>query len=243
MLKVVVLGMHKSGTSLVSELLHHSGIEMIEADRAAIYDEGQHYERPETREINKQLLNSWRLHSLETVEPLRDAGADRAAKAKAQDLVTSLEKKGQDWGFKDPRTCLTYGFWTQFLPDHKLICIFRDALEVSEHYRRRNRRRLDALHAWYVYNSAMLTAYEGAPDHARILIDHDSLMGSNTELERLSGLVGRPIADRRDHRLRRSRAAGRWRWEALKLIYRLKTGSSIGELNRRLKQLAAGPST
>lgn len=45
----VVLGMHKSGTTLVSQILHHSGIPMGDGfDENVTYDGGNKYEREST---------------------------------------------------------------------------------------------------------------------------------------------------------------------------------------------------
>jgi hypothetical protein len=238
MLVVVVLGMHKSGTSLVSEIIHHSGIEMVEATPSATYDTGQHYERLSTNAINKDLLQSSHLHSLETTRPLDMGKVNTQARRRAESLVGTLMTRGKDWGFKDPRTCLTYGFWKEILPDHKLVCIFRDVFEVYQHYRGKKRRGMQALHAWYVYNRALLEAYQQAPAHSRLLIDYGALMSSDLEVDRIGRFLGRKIEDRRNHSLRRSRPLIGLQSRGAAAIYRLKTGNDVRELNLRLRQLA-----
>ena len=238
MLVVVVLGMHKSGTSLVSEIIHHSGVEMVEAIPSATYDTGQHYERLSTNAINKELLQASHLHSLETTKLLDVANIDLQARHRAESLVESLTKRRKDWGFKDPRTCLTYSFWKEILPDHKLVCIFRDVFEVYEHYRGKKRRGMQALHAWYVHNRALLHAYQQAPAHSRLLIDYCALMSSDVEMKRIGRFLGKAIEDRRNHQLRRSRAIVGLRSRVATTIYRLKTGNDVRELNLRLRQLA-----
>ena len=83
----VVLGMHKSGTTLVSELLHHAGIDMVDAaDPDTSYDHGNKWERDSTKQVNHAILGSAGTFSLKTVgyqrrfEPAEqgaDAGGDR----------------------------------------------------------------------------------------------------------------------------------------------------------------------
>ncbi len=59
----LVLGCHKSGTTLVSEMLHSSGIQMID-DAGAVeetagqsgYDDGRFYERSEWVRLNADIL-------------------------------------------------------------------------------------------------------------------------------------------------------------------------------------------
>ena len=87
---VVVLGMHKSGTSLISEILHYSGIDMIEQDSTLGYDEGFHHERRATSEINKDLLRSRGLHSLETIRKLDARRAGPQLRSAAMSFVEPI---------------------------------------------------------------------------------------------------------------------------------------------------------
>lgn len=62
----VIMGMHKSGTSLIAETLHKSGINMGYFDEQLSYDEANHYERWHTSELNHYLLGTTpRTHSLD----------------------------------------------------------------------------------------------------------------------------------------------------------------------------------
>jgi hypothetical protein len=65
----VVLGMHKSGTTLVSEILHHSGIRMVENDSVESYDHGNHFEREDTNQFNKRLLGCGEASSIRSQHP------------------------------------------------------------------------------------------------------------------------------------------------------------------------------
>ena len=62
----VVLGMHKSGTTLVSQILHHSGVNMGGADLATVRssDSGHTYSRAVTRSVPHALLGSPAKYSL-----------------------------------------------------------------------------------------------------------------------------------------------------------------------------------
>ena len=53
----VVLGCHKSGTTLVAEVLHRSGIAMLEGEvEEADYDEGDFFERLDMVHVNQDIL-------------------------------------------------------------------------------------------------------------------------------------------------------------------------------------------
>ena len=145
---VVVLGMHKSGTTLVAEILHRGGIAMVDrVPEASDYDERFFFERDEAVAINKALLGR-DAYSLDTVR-LRPRADDPALRRRIADLVADLDARHGDWGFKDPRTCLTWPVWRELLPPHRLVCVYRHPLAVEGHYRIRNRQTsFRALRAW-----------------------------------------------------------------------------------------------
>ena len=237
---VLVLGMHKSGTSLISEILHRSGIEMVEQDSDLHYDDGFHHERHSTGEINKDLLGARAVHSLDVTQSLRPGGVDPALRKDAKAFIEAMVHRGRDWGFKDPRSCLTYAFWKELLPPHKLVCVFRDAAEVQQHYAKKNfgppRRVLDA---WVSYNRAMVQAYLATSPGDRIMIDYTSFMGNDQGLAELSRFLGRPLADRRQSSLRRNdrRLPASLRLRAA--LHLLRTARSIVGLNRQLRKFSA----
>ena len=50
----IILGMHKSGTTLISQILHKSGINMGNFNEDVSYDQGNKYERPASQKINRE---------------------------------------------------------------------------------------------------------------------------------------------------------------------------------------------
>lgn len=157
---VLVLGMHKSGTSLVSETLHRSGISMGQVNEGSDYDKGGTWECRRAQDLNRRLLNGlavpipdlrfWK----QTNDGLDDAGYPRnddavsvfrSARASRQwadgpldaELASYVaDRAGRDdrWGFKDPRTCLTLSRWTPHLPaDFAAVIVYRDPAQVLDH--------------------------------------------------------------------------------------------------------------
>ena len=237
---VVVLGMHKSGTSLISEILHHSGIEMLEEESTLGYDQGFHHERRATSDINKDLLRSRGLHSLETIRKLDLDNVDQNVRTVALQFVAAMADRDLDWGFKDPRTCLTYDLWRSILPAHKLVCVFRDAPEVLQHYARTTKGSpFRALRAWFEYNKAMLEAYQRTPEADRRMIHYRSFMASADGLETLSTFIGRPLADRRSERLMRSKDKSRLSYLFRTRLHRMISSQDVAGLNRSLRRISA----
>lgn len=242
----LVLGMHKSGTSLLAELLHRSGIAMgdLAAEGAAAdYDAGHKFEDAEVQALNKALLGfgeSYRLPP--ATAPLRPDAAQRAA---MQALVAARQAQGGDWGFKDPRTVLTYDAWRPLLPEHRILAVYRHPAEVWGHYRRhgprgrpwrRLRWLMAILGAWAAYNRRLLDIVAGAPAGSALLIGYAPLMDpADPSFARAGAFVGRPLVDAR----RPGRYRNQARWSGALLAYELATGGRLWRTWRRLERAAA----
>lgn len=237
----VVLGMHKSGTTLVSELLHHAGIDMVDtASPDAGYDDGNKWERESTKQVNHAILGSAGAYSLETVGHTRRFGD--AERARMRDVIAACSSRHTDWGFKDPRTCLTYDLWAGELPPHLIVAVFRHPEEAWAHYQASTagRRRLTVfqhcLPRWCDSNAAILSALDRTTQPF-IVIDYAKLMTDPAELARLERFVDRPLVDRRDPRMRRSRATRSVGYRLARMWHRLWGGASPEAIADRLDKL------
>jgi len=239
----VVLGMHKSGTTLISETLHESGINMGEfsdIQRGIGYDEGHKYERRETQQINQQILDGvlnppfdlfWFRSRRGTLDAAGYVINDDAAavvdlrelerrlssqshRREIDDLVARLQSYDSDWGFKDPRTCLTYPLWASSLPEHRLILVYRhfDALLRRMLNLRRHKipliksaRTYAILQGWLVSNQ-YLVQYAKHGSVPFILLNYERFMSRPEGLERLRAFTGKDLADRRDRTMQRRQA-------------------------------------
>ncbi|HEY1612445.1 MAG TPA: sulfotransferase [Rhizomicrobium sp.] len=212
----VVLGMHKSGTTLVSRVLHESGIDMGLFDSTLAYDHGNHFERVETRDLNMAILGTHLgVDSLDLVQPCDSVERHPEIGPAIESLAEGLSHEHVDWGFKDPRSCLTYSVWRRHLPAFRTIIIYRDPSEVVEHYGRQVPRwqflrhariRARALLAWTICNRECLRAYR---EEDCLLLNFREFVSGPEAFAELSAFVQRPLADPRDPRLYRARAAAR----------------------------------
>lgn len=246
----VVLGMHKSGTTLVSRILHASGIDMGDVDPDVDYDAGNKYERADCLALNLEILGTTTYDVID-LAPGR-AVADERQQARMDDLVARCQARHADWGIKDPRLCLTYGLWRPHLPPHRLIVVYRDPAQVWPRFKWRGRRgfavnlRRAAAYQrrWIEHNRGVLDAL-AATDLPRIVLSYHELMTGPEEFARLEAFVGRPLADCRESGLYRSRArpdlnlklAGWW----LDVRHGLRCADVLAELAAlRQEELAAG---
>lgn len=205
----IVLGMHKSGTTLVSRLLMDAGVHMGEFDLSKDYDFGNQLEREETRLLNKKLLDCGDVFSLEVQSPLKTNIFSEEDLKEGKELAADIQNNYPVWGFKDPRTCLTYTYWEKVLPVHRLIMVYRHPAEVISHYFRRRfsptaiPKISRALRCWTRYNQHMLDVLKRRED--ALLLNFSLLMQNNSELQRLELFLGSRVADRRDPQKYRSK--------------------------------------
>lgn len=204
----IVLGMHKSGTTLVSNMLHHSSVAMVERESDKAYREGNKYERSSTNSFNKELLSAKNTKSIFLRTRLDISTVKPEKYSAATELVSRIEAETEsDWGFKDPRTCLTYDFWKTVLPRHKAICVIRDPKKVHDHYAGWKlfgfRDGINALLAWHAYNELILEYVKGLPVDRSIVVDYGMLVSKEAEFSRLEKFVGRKLVDRRNSQRRR----------------------------------------
>jgi hypothetical protein len=139
----IVLGMHRSYTSLVAGGIDFFAVDMGHALLGASPSNPMgHFENIRFIALNDIILKeaggSWR-------EPPQESDileAGRRCERKIKDVLNE-ESRGGLWGWKDPRTTLTIKCYLPFLRNPKFICCFRDPLEVAESLYKRDRMPID----------------------------------------------------------------------------------------------------
>lgn len=242
----VVLGMHKSGTTLVSQILHRSGISMVEAiDEARSYDKGNQWERESTKQINHELLRSAHKYSLVARVPPGGVAGDSVVANKMSQLINYYNTLYRDWGFKDPRTALVFDQWSHVLPEHAVIAVYRSPEEVWRHYwnSTRGKRRLTVLRyclaCWCEYNQAIISAIHNKQSNS-IVVSYSRLMQGQYEFSRLESFVGRLLSDEREQALNRSHSSSSRLYGIIEKLYILKAGYSPQAIYEELEALADG---
>jgi len=137
--QVVVLGMHRSGTSMLAGVLDKLGVYMggryVGADHS---NPMGHFEDVEFSLINRGILKdaggAW------DKPPSHDAilsVADKYAHVIGH-MVRCRDNDHALWGWKDPRTALTADLWAPHLSDPLYLWILRDTTAVARSLNRRN---------------------------------------------------------------------------------------------------------
>lgn len=217
---VLVLGMHRSGTSFLIRALNLAGL-WLGADSELTSVEGRAargnpkgaYENREGIAINDAILGrsggSWfhPPHRLVTVP--QDAQRIRAVCERLErDCPTNYAR----WGWKDPRTVLTLEVWLQALQRNvTLVASFRHPAAVARSLLTRNQLPLEHGYAlWAHYNAMLISHLERVP-HMLVRFDSDParLVAQVARVCKLSGLTAdnETLASWYDPALIRSQAA------------------------------------
>lgn len=192
--QLVILGMHRSGTSALAGALHAMGAFVGAEDEMT----GSNWENPlgfferkDARAICDRILQDnnadwWKVANFDADRVPYSAARARLAEFSA--VVSRLDQgagKGGAWVIKEPRLCVLYPLLQRTLLNPQVVIISRNPLEVAKSLRRRNGFTLDAgLALWEAY---MVSAIRGSASCAPLLVAYDALVSDpGTTLEHLA---------------------------------------------------------
>ena len=153
---VIILGMHRSGTSCLTGLLQQAGVYLGEVVEEAPHNRKGNRENLPIRDLNDEVLS------------FNQAGWDsppvgliwNSAHQANRDVIIQSYRNVPVWGFKDPRTVLTLPFWLEGLQNQEIrfIGTFRHPLAVAKSL---NARQPDftissGIELWKSYNEKMM---------------------------------------------------------------------------------------
>lgn len=180
--QLIVAGFHRSGTSLVCQLLHRAGLFLgYDLLGPAFSNLHGHFEDTEILKLHQQILSdngrTWLVS-----EPFLPI-ATEAHWQKLKWIVERRNAEHQLWGFKDPRVCLFMMLWKHLLPNAKVLLIYRHFSDSAYSLGRRQSTELLsnpvgpqrmyrrfweepdlALRMWLTYNGALLTFAHTYPE-------------------------------------------------------------------------------
>jgi hypothetical protein len=194
---VCVLGMHRSGTSLATRMLHLLGVSLGDDTRLsgpASDNPTGFWEHGRLVDINAAILHhyggTWDEPPAFPPDWAASAELD-ALRAEARGVVADELPSSGWWGWKDPRTCLTLPFWQALLtPSLYLLCL-RHPLEVAASLQRRDGFDLaKGVRLWLLHTEAALRYSQGAP---RCQVSYEALVDDATRpatLVRLGACLG-----------------------------------------------------
>lgn len=135
---VVILGMHRSGTSLIAGILYYLGVDMGKqlVGRTWTNPLG-HFENIDFLNLNEKILKeagrNWR------VPPSRDEILKLKDKFAKEIKEIVRKNKNTVWGWKDPRTVLTIDLYIPFLENPYFIVCQRNIMNIAKSLYKRNK--------------------------------------------------------------------------------------------------------
>lgn len=157
---VIVLGMHRSGTSLLIGSLEAAGLNLGEVNNAATHNRRGNKENESIRSLNDELLK--RCGAAWDRPPTSQIEWNAAEEGRGRSLVRPYLQAERPWGFKDPRTIWMVEGWLRLIPGARMVGVFRHpslvvrSLIARARFARRALGPDKALKLWCEYNAELV---------------------------------------------------------------------------------------
>lgn len=180
---VIVLGMHRSGTSLLAHLVHSAGVsagDPKDLRPASKANQDGFWEKQQVADFSDTLLKaagaSWVAppQSPETVAAL---GKENNYLIEARRLIDSMPVTERSWMWKDPKLSLLLPFWRDLLADAVYVVAIRNPVSIGLSLTRRDGFPPSAaILLWQVY---MISILRDLPRGASVLfVSYEQLLSS-----------------------------------------------------------------
>lgn len=154
---VMVVGMHRSGTSFLTGSLQQAGLELGKFSAWNPHNLKGNRENLEIVAFNDEvLLKRGFAWDNPPTAPVLWSDEEYAA---ARELIAEYDGVAR-WGFKDPRTLLLVEGWRHLLPELRFVGIFRHPTAVAQSLAARGGMPQEQAFAlWLAYNKRLLALY------------------------------------------------------------------------------------
>ncbi|MGO4545090.1 hypothetical protein AB4Z29_09850 [Paenibacillus sp. 2TAB23] len=198
---VIILGMHRSGTSLLVRTVRSLGVYIGNEHQMVLPREDNpegFWEHAEIVAVHDELLDQLS-SSWDATKPLPElwwqTEAGIASRTKLIDIVTRDFSNQPLWGFKDPRTCLLLPLWQSVFAELKIdsryILSLRNPLNVAASLHKRDQFLYDKSFA--IWNLHVLSSLYYTSHERRIVIHYDQLLEQPVEIcRRISDFLNIP---------------------------------------------------
>jgi hypothetical protein len=163
---VVVLGMHRSGTSAITRVINLLGPSLGRSEDlfSAPDNPGGHWESNSLCLCNDLILSQF--HGNFLFPPRLRPGwhESRAADALLPQIGRAFSDvyRTENWVWKDPRLALTLPIWRRVLPNFSVVLVIRNPSSVASSLERRDALPLAYCHAlWDRYNRSAVAVVSG----------------------------------------------------------------------------------
>jgi hypothetical protein len=180
---VLVLGMHRSGTSALSRVLNLMGLDLGSDLMPAAPDNNEtgFWEHRVLQWINQRTFESLG-REWDSVLPLPDGWMDQPQiegfRSELKEVIQREFGKSALWGLKDPRVCFMLPFWGPLLREMnceaRCVLIFRNPIEVARSLEKRDR--LPTSQSYLMWLRSLAEAEHGSRGLPRTMAMYESLL-------------------------------------------------------------------
>jgi len=159
---ILILGMHRSGTSCLTGSLQSSGVFLGEVFTKNPYNKKGNRENAEVMKINRQVLQ---FNGGDWDNPPESLTWTNDHRLERDSIIESMRLEEKvPCGIKDPRLIFTLPFWQEAILNTQLVASFRHPLSVAKSLKARNDFSTDkALVLWVQYNQKLLDYLDVSP--------------------------------------------------------------------------------
>lgn len=222
---VVVVGMHRSGTSLVGSLLSNLGIDMGDTAASDLHNVSGYYEDLALLKINEKILGNM---GATWSNPPSEAAIEKEMDQIREIYREFVEHHEGRWGVKDPRLSLFIKPFLDVVENPKVIFCRRPVDQVAKSLRERDLVPEEAtVQLRTRYNKAIEKVLSGY-DH--LIVEYDNLVNDpKTTVTAIADFVG---VEMRDSALRKIKSQGELKREKSKHLL-LSLSADIGRVLRK----------
>ncbi len=181
---VIVMGMHRSGTSLITKIINMMGCtlgseeKLIKADQ---YNLKGYWENLDMVNLNDKLLYSiqcswWKVSTIDIYRASTEVKKDFLEEFKK--IIETFDNT-YPWVIKDPRLVLTFPLWKEYADNFHFVFVSRDPLEIALSLHNRNNMPLYlGLVLWEFYTLKYAQILSKAPF---TLVKYNDLLNNPTD--------------------------------------------------------------
>jgi hypothetical protein len=193
---VVVVGMHRSGTSMTSAILEKLGINMGEKKLgAAATNPIGHFEDKMFLKLNKKILNdaggSWD-------NPTAKNSILNLKNKYQEEIKELVSNKNENWGWKEPRTSLTIDLYYPHLSNSYFVYCKRNEEDVAASLKKRNNISLEkGKKLKGIYDARIDDFLNKIDDSKKIIFDYDKVLKNpKVEIKRLIKVLDLNVSEK-----------------------------------------------
>src|SRR4051812_5012161 len=137
---MLIAGMHRSGTSLITQWLHKCGLQVgNELMSPSVSNEQGYFEDLDFVNAHIAIFQNLKMKTsglaLYNIDDIGKKNTDELKK-----IIAQKNREQQEWGWKDPRTCLFLNTYDALIPDAFYLVVFRDfeatvSSLITRHYK------------------------------------------------------------------------------------------------------------